>query len=127
MTTHSTFKLERRGPRGDGASPPLGDVLTENQVASNYFRRAGFERWCLSEGLSWVQVLENWPRAMASSWRRFESLTKGDSSGSAPEAAADTRINRALADAVERRATKDPGVRCTQKRASVVCHPESDP
>ena len=49
--------------------------------------------------------------------RRLESLLKGDSS----------RINRALADAVDRHATKDPGVRSTLKRASVVCHPESEP
>ena len=51
---------------------------------------------------------------------------KGDPVGSARMAAADERINRALADAVERHATKDPGVRGTLKRASVVCHPESE-
>ena len=51
----------------------------------------------------------------------------GDSSGAARLAAADERINRALADAVERHATKDPGVRGKLKRASVVCHPESEP
>ena len=48
---------------------------------------------------------------------------KGDSAGSARLAAADERINRALADAVDRHATKDPGMRGTLKRASVVCHP----
>ena len=36
-------------------------------------------------------------------------------------------INRALAEAVERHATKDPGMRGILKRASVVCHPESEP
>ena len=41
--------------------------------------------------------------------------------------AADERINRALADAVDRHATRDRGMRGMLKRASVVCHPESDP
>ena len=58
--------------------------------------------------------------------RRIEDLLKGDPVGSARLAAADERINRALADAVERHATKDPGVRGILKRASVVCHPESE-
>ena len=49
-----------------------------------------------------MPALENWSGA--------ESLLKGDSSGSARLAAADERINRALADAAERHATKDPGV-----------------
>ena len=40
-------------------------------------------------------------------------------------AAADERINRLLADAVERHATKVPGTRGILKRAGVVCHPES--
>ena len=39
----------------------------------------------------------------------------------------DERTNRALADAVERHATKDPGMRGILKRASVVCDPESEP
>ena len=52
---------------------------------------------------------------------------KGDSSGSARLAAADERINRAQADAVERHATKDPGMRGILMRANVVCHPESEP
>ena len=52
---------------------------------------------------------------------------KGDSSGSARLAAADERINRALAGAVERHATKDAGMRGILKRTSVVCHPESEP
>ena len=34
---------------------------------------------------------------------------------------------RALAEAVERQATKDPGMRGTLTRACVVCHPESEP
>ena len=46
---------------------------------------------------------------------------------SARLAAADERINRAQADAVERHATKDPGMRCILMRANVVCHPESEP
>ena len=53
-------------------------------------------------------------------------MLKGDPVGSARLAAADERTNRALADAVERHATKDPGVRGILKWASVVCHPESE-
>ena len=51
---------------------------------------------------------------------------KGDSAGSARLAAADERIHRALADAVERHAAKDPGARGILKRASATCHPESE-
>ena len=58
---------------------------------------------------------------------RTTALLKGDSSGSARLAAADERINRAQADAVERHATKDPGMRGILMRANVVCHPESEP
>ena len=46
--------------------------------------------------------------------------------GAARLAAADERINRAPADAMERRAAKDPGVRGILKRASATCHPESE-
>ena len=46
--------------------------------------------------------------------------------GAARLAAADERINRALADAVERHAAKDPGVRGILKKASATCHPESE-
>ena len=49
----------------------------------------------------------------------------GSLSGSAWLAAADERINRP--PAVERQATKDPGVRGILKRSSVVCSPESEP
>ena len=59
--------------------------------------------------------------------RRTGSLLRGDSSGSARLAATDERINRALADSVERDATKDPGTRGRLKRASVVRHSESEP
>ena len=41
--------------------------------------------------------------------------------------AADERVDRALANAVERHTTKDPGMRGTLKGASVFCHPESEP
>ena len=58
--------------------------------------------------------------------RRIEDLLKGDPVGSARLAAAYERINRALADAVERHATNNPGVRGILKSASVVCHPESE-
>ena len=53
-------------------------------------------------------------------------MLKGDPVGAALLAAADERVNRALADAGERHATKDPGVRGILKRATVVCHPESE-
>ena len=46
--------------------------------------------------------------------------------GAARLGAADERLNRALADAVERHAAKDPGVRGILKRASATCHPESE-
>ena len=77
-----------------------------------------------------MQAPENWPgRQQAHSEacrRRIEGLLKGDPVGSARLAAADERINRALADAVERHATKDPGVRGTLKRTSVARQPESE-
>ena len=91
-----------------------GDVLVENKVARTYLRRADFEQWGLSEGCPGCR-------------RRIEGLLKGDPVGSARLAAADERINRALADAVERHATKDPGMRGILKRSSVVCFPESEP
>ena len=43
--------------------------------------------------------------------KRIEGLLKGNSVGAARLAAADERINRAPADAVERHAVKDPGMR----------------
>ena len=49
---------------------------------------------------------------------------RGDPSGSAGLAVTEERINRALADAVARQATKDPGTKGILKRASVVGHPE---
>ena len=54
-------------------------------------------------------------------------MLRGDSSGSARLAAADERINRALSEAVARHTTRDPVMGGTLKRASVVCHPESEP
>ena len=57
--------------------------------------------------------------------RKIEALLRGDSAGSARQAAADDRINQALADAVERHATNDGGTRGILNRASVVCHAES--
>ena len=58
--------------------------------------------------------------------KRIEGLLKGDSVGAARLAAADERVNRALADAVGRHAVKDPGVRGMLNRASATCHPESE-
>ena len=78
--------------------------------------------------LSWVPVGHGRQQAHSEACRRrIEGLLKGDSSGAARLAAADERNNRALADAVERHATNDPGMRGILKRTSVVCHPESEP
>ena len=102
----------------------------ENKVARTYLRRADFERWGLSEGCPGCRYLRpGQGRQQAHSEacrRRIEGLLKGEPSGSARLAAADERINRALADAVERHAAKDPGVRGILKRASAACHPESE-
>ena len=46
--------------------------------------------------------------------------------GAARLAAADEKINRALADAVERHAAKDPGVKGILKKASATCRPEPE-
>ena len=54
-------------------------------------------------------------------------MLKSDSVGSARLAAAVERIHLALADAVERHPTKDPGMRGTLKRASVICYSKSEP
>ena len=108
----------------------LGDVLMENKVVRNYLRRADFEQWHLSEGCPGCRYLRTGQgRQQAHSeacQRRIEGLLKGDPVWCARLAAADERINRALADAVERHATKDPGVRGILKRSSVACHPESE-
>ena len=103
----------------------------ENKVARSFFRRVDLERWGPSEGCLGCWYLRNGhgrQEAHSEACRRStKSLLKGDSSGSAGPAAADDRINRALADAVERHATMDPGVTGKLKRASVVCHPELEP
>ena len=101
----------------------------ESKVARTYLRRADFEQWGLSEGCPGCRYRRTGQgRQQAHSeacQRRIEGLLEGDPVGSARLAAADERVNRALADAVERHATKDLGVRGTLKRASVACHPES--
>ena len=108
-----------------------GKVLMENEVTRTYLRRADFEQWGLSEGCPGCRYLKSGqgPQQAHSEVRRSRdgALLRGDSSGSARLAAAGERINRALADAVERNASKDPGTRDMLKRASVVCHPESEP
>ena len=77
----------------------------DNNVARTYLRRADSEQWGLSEGCPGSRYLRT---------------------GQGRQQAADERINRALADAVERHAAKDPGVRGILKRASATCHPESE-
>ena len=107
------------------------EVLMETKVARTYLRRADFEQRCLSEGCLGCRYLRTGQgRQHAHSEacpRRNEALLRGDSSGAARLAAADERINRALADPVERHSTKDPGTRGNLQRAGVVCHPESEP
>ena len=80
-----------------------GKVLTENKVARTYLRRADFEQWGLSEGCPGCRYLRTGQgRQQAHSEarrKRIEGLLKGDSMGTARLAAADERINRALADA----------------------------
>ena len=109
---------------------PPTEHLMEDQVAETYLRRADFDQWGLSEGCPGCQYLRTGQgRQQTHSEacrRRIEALLKGDSTGSARLAAADERINRALADPVERHATKDPGTRGILKRASVVCQPDTE-
>ena len=103
----------------------------ENPVARTHFRRSDVDQRGLSEGCPGCRYLRTRRRRQQThseaSRRRIDVLLKGDSSGSARLAAADERINRALADAVERHATKDPRMRGTLKRANDVSHPESEP
>ena len=89
-------------------------MLMENKVPTTYLRRAGFEQWGLREGCPACRSLRtgqgNQQAHSEAYRRRSESLLKGDSSGSRLDAA-DERMKRALADAVERQTTKDLGVR----------------
>ena len=91
---------------------------------------ADFDQWGLSGGCPGYQYLrtrQGRPQTHSEAYRRrIEALLKGDSSGSARLAASDERVNHALADAVERHATKDSKMRGILKRASVACHPESE-
>ena len=114
VTLHSIFKSEWRGPRR-WCLALRGELLMENKVARTHLRRADVEQWCLSEGCPGCRYLrtgqERQQAHREACRKRIEGLLKRDSSGSARLAAADERINRALADAVERHATKDPGMR----------------
>ena len=87
-------------------------MLVENKVARTYLRRADFEQWSLGEGCPGCRYLgtgQGRQQGHSEACRkRIEGLLKGDSMGAARLAAADERINRALADAVERHAAKDP-------------------
>ena len=102
----------------------LGEVLMENNVARTFLRRAHFERWDLSEsclGCPYMRTGRVRQQAHSEACRRRnESVLRGNSSGSGRLAAADDRINRVLADAVARHATKDPGVRGVLKRSGVL-------
>ena len=129
VTMHPTFKSEWRGPQRWCRAP--GEVLMENKVARTHLRSADFERWSLSEGCPgcrYLRTVQGQQQTHSEACpRRVEGLLKGDSVGFARLAAGDERISRALLDAVERHVTKDPGTRGLLKRASVVCHPESEP
>ena len=103
----------------------------ENKLVRIFLRRSDFERRGISEGCPecwYLRTGQGRQQPLSKACRRrIESLLKGDAGGSARLAAADERINRALSDAVERHATKDPAVREILKGASVVCHSESGP
>ena len=76
-----------------------GEVLMEHKVARTYLRTADFVLWGLSEGCAGCWYLRTGHgRQQAHSEACRKSLLKGDSSGSARLAAADERLNRALAD-----------------------------
>ena len=123
---HSTFRMEWRP--AEVVPQAFGEVLMENKVVATYLRRADFEQWCLGEGCPGCWYLRTGQvRQQAHSDacpKRIEGLLKGDAMGAARLAAADERINRAAADAVEGHAVKDLGVRGTLKRAT--CRPESE-
>ena len=81
-----------------------GEVLMENKVARTYLRRADFEQGVKGcPGCRYLRTGQERQQAHSEACRRrIEGLLKGDPVGSARLAAADERINRALADAVER-------------------------
>ena len=120
-TTHSTSNSEWRGPRRWCLASQ------ETCRTRTYLRRADFEQWGLSEGCPGCRCLRRQQAHSEACRRRIEGLLEGESTGSARLAAADERINRALADVVERHAAKNSGMRCILKRDSAVCHPESEP
>ena len=100
-----------------------GEVLMANKSSKDV------PQWGLSEGCPGCRYLRTGQGRQQSHSeacrKRIEGLLKGDSTGAARLAAADERINRVLADEVERHAAKDPGVRGILKRTSATCHPES--
>ena len=115
------------GARGDGASPPRrradGEQGSEDLPAQSRLRTMGLSEGC--PGCRHLRTGQGRQQAHSEACRRrMEGLLKGDPAGSARLAAADERINLALADAVERHVTKNPGVRGILKRASAR-HPES--
>ena len=78
-----------------------------------------------------MPVSEKWPGKTASSQRSMSEEDRRPCCRATrldPHklSAADEKFNRALADAVERHAAKDPGVRGILKMASATCHPESE-
>ena len=95
--------------RGDGAPGPRRGAVGE-QGSEDLLAQSDFEQWGLSEGCPgcrYLRIGQGRQQAHSESCRRrIEGLLRGDSAGSTWLAATDERINRALADAVERHATR---------------------
>ena len=98
-----------------------GEVLMENKVARTYAEQTS-NRVSAKAALDAPEDLSGTAASSQRSMSEEDCLLKGDPAGSARLAEADERTKCA----VERHATKDPGVRGILKRASVVCHPESE-
>ena len=94
--------------RSVGGKHGCEDLPTQERL-----RAVGSQR-----GLSRVPVSENWSGKTASSKRSMPEEDRRPVEGWLV-VAADERTNRALADAVERDAAKDPGVRASQKKIAL--------
>ena len=94
-----------------------GEVLMDNKSCEDLPSQSKLQAVGSQRRLSRVPVSGNWrQQAHSEACRKMiEGLLKGDSTGAPRPAAADERINRAVADAVERHAAKDPGVRHTEE------------
>ena len=100
-------------------SRPRDEVLMENKVAMTYFVEQTSIS-LISLKVSWIPICES------SCSRKIEVLLKDEKTGFVRSTATDERIIRALNDAVERHAVKDPRMRDILKRTSVVCKSETE-